>query len=248
MNLILVIVGRILYLILEPINFIYVTTFKKKFKWSRISGYLRSSAVNTDRFGNYEFRSLFNAILITKDGYKFGDFRETISSVIGKNKVKGTLTRTGRILDKILDLLDKNHSIKSINNFKMKTIQKPSIWLAKLHYKYFSNDGKITNLGWSGMALDMVRILVLIVLHILTVDVMKMEEGYKTESWIGLAIVSWIVSPFVCLPLLKWAGNKPRRFMKGAFIPIPYAIIWVFGWHPVGYFDNFDSGWYDEDN
>lgn len=117
-NLVLVLVAKMLYFLLEPINFIYVVFWKKRFKWSRVTGYCRSSAVNIDRFGNYEFRSLFNIILITKEGYKFGDFRETISSVIGKNKIKGTLTKTGKALDKIMEFFDKGHSINSINNFK----------------------------------------------------------------------------------------------------------------------------------
>jgi hypothetical protein len=74
--------------------------------------------VAIDRFGNTQFQSLFNALLITPEGYRFGDFRETISSVIGKNKVAGTLSKNGRTLDRILDFLDKNHSIKSIHSFR----------------------------------------------------------------------------------------------------------------------------------
>lgn len=116
-NLILVMLAVLLFVVLEPISFVYVTLFKKRFNWSRITGYWRNLAVNIDRFGNYEFRSLFNVLLITDDGYKFGDFRETISSVIGKNKVAGTLNKNGKTLDKILDFFDENHSIKSINYF-----------------------------------------------------------------------------------------------------------------------------------
>jgi 8-oxo-dGTP diphosphatase len=39
---------------------------------------------------------------------------ETISSVLGKNKKANTLSKIGKGLDWILDILDKNHSIKSI--------------------------------------------------------------------------------------------------------------------------------------
>ena len=67
-------------------------------------------------FGNREFRATWNRFLITEDGYKFGDSRETISSVLGKNKIAGTLTKTGKILCCILDSIDHNHCIKSIKN------------------------------------------------------------------------------------------------------------------------------------
>lgn len=49
--------------------------------------------------------------------YQFGDFRETISSVLGKNQRDGTLSKKGEILVSILDFIDKDHCKKSINNF-----------------------------------------------------------------------------------------------------------------------------------
>jgi hypothetical protein len=50
-----------------------------------------------------------------KNGYQFGNERETISSALDKNKRKGILTTTGKALCKILYIFDKNHCIKSIN-------------------------------------------------------------------------------------------------------------------------------------
>ena len=44
----------------------------------------------------------------------FGDERETISSVLGKNERDGTLTNAGRMLCWILNVLDKNHCKNSI--------------------------------------------------------------------------------------------------------------------------------------
>lgn len=114
-NLLLVFLAILLFIVLEPISFVYVVFWKRTFKWSRITGYWRNLAVNIDRFGNYEFRSLFNACLIKSDGYKFGKFDETISSALGKNQLKGTLSNSGRILVSILDFIDKNHCEKSIN-------------------------------------------------------------------------------------------------------------------------------------
>ena len=51
------------------------------------------------------------------NGYKFGNSKETISSALSKNKRDGTLSRTGKLLAWILDKIDKNHVLKSINNF-----------------------------------------------------------------------------------------------------------------------------------
>lgn len=117
-NLLLVVVALFLYVILQPISFVYVTSIKQKISLNRIQGYLLNTAVNMDRFGNYEFRSLLNKLLIQKDGYQFGNFDETISSVIGKNKVANTLSKLGIKLDMILEFLDKNHSVKSIKIFE----------------------------------------------------------------------------------------------------------------------------------
>jgi hypothetical protein len=102
---ILFIIAYILFLPLSIINWFFV---KDKF------GYFESSAVNIDKFGNREFRTLFNKILILDDGCKFGNMEETISSVLGRNELKGTLSNTGKVIVWILDKIDKNHCFKSI--------------------------------------------------------------------------------------------------------------------------------------
>ena len=114
-NFILVILAKVLYLVFEPISFVYVNFFKKKFNWRRLSGYFREEAVAIDRFGNYQYRSLFNALFVAKNGYKHGNINETISSVLGKNQRDETLTKLGKLLVKILDTIDKNHCKESIN-------------------------------------------------------------------------------------------------------------------------------------
>lgn len=103
---ILFLIAYILILPLTVVNFFVV----------RSKGYFKSTAINVDMFGNREFRATWNKFLITKDVYKFGDPRETISSALGKNQLKGTLTTTGKILCWILDSIDHNHCIKSIKN------------------------------------------------------------------------------------------------------------------------------------
>lgn len=110
MNLILFLIA---YLLLLPLTFINYAVVAHK---SSSKGYFRSTAINIDRFGNREFRALFNKVLIKEKGYRFGDIRETISSVLGKNQRGNTLTKTGKALVWVLDLIDKNHCEKSIED------------------------------------------------------------------------------------------------------------------------------------
>lgn len=72
-------------------------------------------ATSVDKFGNVVCAELFNATLITKESsYKFGKIEQTISMVIGYNLQAETLSKTGKILNSVLDFFDKNHSIKAI--------------------------------------------------------------------------------------------------------------------------------------
>jgi hypothetical protein len=103
---ILFILAYILFLPLSIINWFFV---KDK------SGYFESSAINIDKFGNREFRTLFNKVFITDEGYRFGNINETISSVLGKNQLIGTLTKGGKMIVWILDKIDNNHALKSID-------------------------------------------------------------------------------------------------------------------------------------
>jgi hypothetical protein len=103
---ILFIIAYVLFLPLSIVNWLFV---KEK------SGYFKSSATNLDKFGNREFRTLFNKVLISNKGYRFGDIGETISSVLGRNELKGTLSKVGTALVWILDKIDKDHCFKSIN-------------------------------------------------------------------------------------------------------------------------------------
>lgn len=82
----------------------------------RIHQYFKALAISIDQLGNVALQALLNDTLITNSGYKFGNPDETISSVIGKNKLAGTLSPIGHKLDRVLDKFDnsKNHSINSI--------------------------------------------------------------------------------------------------------------------------------------
>lgn len=106
MGVIIFILAYVLFLPLTVLNFFFVKNKK---------GYFRSSAVNLDKYANREFRTLWNKTLKKENGYKFGNENETISSALGKNERDKTLTKTGKVLVWILDKIDNNHSIKSIN-------------------------------------------------------------------------------------------------------------------------------------
>lgn len=101
----LFIVAYVLFLPLSLINFILVGKV----------GYFRDSAVSLDKYSNREFRTLWNKVLRTEAGYKFGNPDETISSALGKNERDGTLTGTGKALVYVLDKIEKDHCLKSIS-------------------------------------------------------------------------------------------------------------------------------------
>lgn len=107
---VLFLIAYLLFLPVSLLNYCFVVLIKDKSS----KGYFRTSAVNIDRFGNREFRTLFNSTLRKKGGYEFGDFRETISSALGKNQRDQTLSTTGKTLVLILDTIDKDHCKKSI--------------------------------------------------------------------------------------------------------------------------------------
>ena len=109
MNFILVIVAVVLSIPLYPIGFVYALI-----KCRNLSHYFRGIAESIDQLGNHVMQYAFNKWLIKDNAYKFGNIDETVSSVLGKNKRDHTLTKTGHFLDRILNRLDKNHSIDSI--------------------------------------------------------------------------------------------------------------------------------------
>jgi hypothetical protein len=107
---ILFLIAYILMLPLTFVNYIVVLIVSK----DNAKKYFRSTAVNIDKFGNREFRTLWNCTLRINTGYKFGNPDETISSVLGKNERDNTLSKTGKALSWLLNLIDKDHCKKSI--------------------------------------------------------------------------------------------------------------------------------------
>jgi 8-oxo-dGTP diphosphatase len=117
-------VAKLLMFILYPLGFLYsVITYWIRFGWLATDKYMFKCALIDDIHGNTYLAKLFNDTLIKSKppvySYKFGNPRETISSVLGKNKQLGTLTYLGVILDRILHAFDSNHSIKSIEEINI---------------------------------------------------------------------------------------------------------------------------------
>ncbi|PJB12531.1 MAG: hypothetical protein CO119_05960 [Flavobacteriales bacterium CG_4_9_14_3_um_filter_40_17] len=119
MGIILFLVAILLSAISLPIGFSYfilkcITTFQFKKFGIRFNQYFLKVAVSIDQMGNVAMQELFNDWLIKNREYPFGNEDETISSVIGKNLKYGNLTSLGKALNAILNFLDPNHSLNSI--------------------------------------------------------------------------------------------------------------------------------------
>ncbi len=119
MGILLFAIAVILSFITVPFGVIY-GAFKCLLKFD-VHSLLRKSdkyfhllAISIDQMGNVAMQDLFNDILISKDGYQFGNVDETISSALGKNQRLNKLTYLGTLLVSFLDFIDPNHALNSI--------------------------------------------------------------------------------------------------------------------------------------
>jgi len=108
MGFILLLVAIILFVLFLPVGLVYAMLRKGR------NEYFYNVAYGIDQLGNIVMQHAFNKWMISDDGFKFGNPDETVSSELGKNKKIGRLTKSGKFLDKILEKLDKGHSIDSI--------------------------------------------------------------------------------------------------------------------------------------
>lgn len=106
----------LLYLFLPVVVGFYIIKYLLTGDRRELKVWFFRSAREIDVFANVVGSDLFNAIFIVDGGYKFGNPKETISSVLGKNQRDKTLSLAGNLLRWILDLIDDNHCIKSIND------------------------------------------------------------------------------------------------------------------------------------
>lgn len=121
MGYLLFFIALILSIILYPIGFLYTLfSLSLQIKLRRAFEYLEkifhTSAILIDIMGNVFMRYLFNDLLLKKGAHPFGSHKETVSKVLGINKAKGKLTFLGRLLADFLNLIDKHHVEKAVEN------------------------------------------------------------------------------------------------------------------------------------
>lgn len=112
---VLFLVSLVLFFTTGLIGFVYGLIFTSTKGFQRLGDYLLKVATSVDLLGNVMMQHMLNHIMIKKNGYKFGHRKETISSVIGRNVKRGTLSPFGKLIDKILNAIDDGHSLNSID-------------------------------------------------------------------------------------------------------------------------------------
>lgn len=110
-------IAFVLVVTTTPIGFLYALLRQLFFgKVKTLQLYFIEVALALDNAGNVIMQHLLNDTLLLKkeNTYLFGNKKETISSVIGKNHLTNTLSPLGKALNAFLNLIDKNHSLNSI--------------------------------------------------------------------------------------------------------------------------------------
>jgi hypothetical protein len=121
-------VSVVLLAVLIVVNSVFVPLYYVfSFKWrqgvKQLDDWFAKLALSVDQFGNVFCASLFNTILIKKNGIKYGDEDDTISYITALNRNKGTLKTCGVFLAGILEAIDKGHLDKSIYNKQQKDLE-----------------------------------------------------------------------------------------------------------------------------
>lgn len=117
-SLLLFLVAAILLVTTAPFGFLYAVIRQGIVKQVHsLSVYFLELAIAVDNLGNALMQHVLNDALLVKNEktYYFGNKLETISSVIGKNSLTGTLSFLGIRLNSFLHFIDANHSLNSIN-------------------------------------------------------------------------------------------------------------------------------------
>ena len=117
-SLLLFLVASFLLVTTAPFGFLYAVIKQSMVKQLHsLSVYFLELAIAIDNLGNALMQHVLNDALLIKNEktYYFGNKLETISSVIGKNSLTGTLSFLGLRLNAFLHWIDANHSLNSIN-------------------------------------------------------------------------------------------------------------------------------------
>jgi hypothetical protein len=110
-------IAFVLVVTTTPIGFLYALLRQLFFgKAKTLQIYFIEVALALDNAGNVIMQHLLNDTLLIKNQhtYLFGNKKETISSVIGKNHLTNTLSPLGKALNTFLSFIDKDHSLNSI--------------------------------------------------------------------------------------------------------------------------------------
>jgi len=110
-------IAFVLLISTAPIGFFYALLRQLFFgKLKTLNVFFIEVAIAIDNTGNVMMQHLLNDFLLIKnnDTYYFGNKKETISSVIGKNSLTNTLSPLGKALNAFLNWIDKDHSFNSI--------------------------------------------------------------------------------------------------------------------------------------
>jgi 8-oxo-dGTP pyrophosphatase MutT (NUDIX family) len=114
----LFVISLVLLVLTGPLGFLYGLLHSLLSRGFRgVGEYLLQLAVSIDQLGNVLMQHLLSGLWIKTGGYPFGNRDETISSALGRNKREGTLTAFGRAIDALLDRIDPNHSLNSIDYY-----------------------------------------------------------------------------------------------------------------------------------
>lgn len=118
LEVLLLLTAYILDLILWTFWFIYaVVKYSRERDWTNLGYYLRKVSKAIDEKGNVKWWPFCNKYVRMEWGAKFWRSDETLSSVIGKNERDNTLKPMWIKANKILNIIDYNHSINSIEEF-----------------------------------------------------------------------------------------------------------------------------------
>lgn len=123
MGAILYVISKLLRYLVMP--FVFINNLYKEIKsifsadgFEELNDSFLAKAILTDKLCNQEDAGLLTALFITeKSVHPFGNPLETISSVLGKNLLAGTLSEAGKAMCNILNEMQANHCINAIVNF-----------------------------------------------------------------------------------------------------------------------------------
>ena len=110
-------IAFILLVTTAPIGFLYALLRLIIFEKAKsLNKFFIEMALVLDEAGNVVMQYLLNDTLLIKNHntYYFGNKKETISSVIGKNRLSNTLNPFGKSLNAFLNFIDKDHALNSI--------------------------------------------------------------------------------------------------------------------------------------